>query len=138
MKKLLTLLAMMPMLVMAQDHAEMVKKIFDAEMTASPVHENLRYLCKEIGNRISGSPQAAAAVEYTKQLMESYGFDTVYLQPVMVPHWVRGKREVTRVMNSVQKGTFELNCTSLGNAVGTGADGVLAEVIEVKEHRGSE
>jgi carboxypeptidase Q len=132
MKKLMLLLALMPMLAMAQNHEAMVKKIFDAEMTNSPVHENLRYLCKEIGNRISGSPEAAAAVEYTKQLMESYGFDTVYLQPVMVPHWVRGKKEVTRVMNSTTKGTFELKCTSLGNAVGTGANGVLANIIEVK------
>jgi carboxypeptidase Q len=25
--------------------------------------------------------------------MEGYGFDKVYLQEVMVPHWVRGAKE---------------------------------------------
>lgn len=110
----------------------MIKKIYDHQLTESPVHENLRYLCKEIGPRLSGSPQAAAAVEYARQLMMGYGFDTVYLQPVMVPHWIRGKQEVTQVTNSAIKGSFTLNSTALGNSVGTGSGGVHAEVVEVK------
>jgi hypothetical protein len=56
----------------------------------------------------------------------------VYLQQVMVPHWVRGKKEIARVVNSSKMGTFDLKCTSLGNAVGTGSAGVSAEIIEVK------
>lgn len=126
------ILLLIPLLADAQDHSATIKSIYDHQLTESPVYENLRYLCKEIGHRLSGSPQAAAAVEYTRQLMESYGFDTVYLQPVMVPHWIRGKKEITRVTNSVIKGTFELNSIALGNSVGTGPDGVLAEVVEVK------
>jgi carboxypeptidase Q len=131
MKKLLLLLLAVPCLAFSQTHERFIKEIFDEQLTNSPVHENLRYLCKEIGHRLSGSPQAAAAVEYTRQLMESYGFDTVYLQPVMVPHWVRGKKETVRVINSSVRGTFDLKCTSLGNAVGTGPKGIAAEVIEV-------
>ncbi|HCX24468.1 MAG: peptidase M28 family protein [Flammeovirgaceae bacterium] len=132
MKKALFLFLLIPALSYAQDHTEMVKKIYDHQLTQSPVYENLRYLCKEIGPRLSGSPQAAAAVEYTRQLMMDYGFDTVYLQPVMVPHWIRGQKEITRVTNSELKGAFELNSIALGNSVGTGAEGVHAEVIEVK------
>ncbi|MFT5641011.1 MAG: carboxypeptidase Q, partial [Cyclobacteriaceae bacterium] len=52
----------------AQNHEQKIQTIYDHQLTESPVYENLRYLCKEIGNRLSGSPQAAAAVEYTKQL----------------------------------------------------------------------
>ncbi len=110
----------------------MIKKIYDHQLTESPVYENLRYLCKEIGPRLSGSPQAASAVEYTRQLMMDYGFDTVYLQPVMIPHWVRGQKEITRVTNSQIKGTYELNSIALGNSIGTGPEGILAEVVEVK------
>ncbi len=131
MKKILFTLILTPTLLFAQ-REEMIKKIYDHQLTKSPVYENLRYLCKEIGPRLSGSPQAAAAVEYTRQLMMDYGFDTVYLQPVMVPHWVRGKKEVTRVTNSDIYGSFELNSIALGNSIGTGPEGVHAEIIEVK------
>lgn len=130
MKKLISLFFLVPVLSMGQ-HEVTIKKFYDETMTNGHVYGNLRYLCKEIGNRLSGSPEAAAAVEYTKQLMESYDFDTVYLQPVMVPHWVRGKKEIVRVLNSEKHGTFELNALALGNSVGTGPEGVLAEVVEV-------
>lgn len=132
MKKLFLVLLFTPVFGFAQKHEAFIEKIYDEQLSNSPVHENLRYLCKEIGNRLSGSPQAAAAVEYTRQLMLDYGFDTVYLQPVMVPHWIRGKKEITRVTNSSKMGTFDLRCTSLGNANGTGKKGVSAEIIEVK------
>lgn len=130
MKKLFATLFLLPVLLQAQ-HEATIKKIYDEALTNGRVYEDLRYLCKEIGHRLSGSPQAAAAVEYTKQLMESYGFDTVYLQPVMVPHWVRGKNEMVRAIQSEKYGSFEMNALALGNSVGTAAEGVLAEVIEV-------
>lgn len=132
MKKIALLVFLFPFWGQSQDHTNAIKSIYDEQLSQSPVYENLRYLCKEIGNRLSGSPQAAAAVEYTRQLMISYDFDTVYLQPVMVPHWVRGKKEITRVINSEKKGTFELDVIALGNSVGTGPGGIASEVIEVK------
>lgn len=131
MKRILFFLSLIPCLLFSQDHSEKIKQIYNEALTNGKVYEDLRVLCKEIGNRLSGSPEAAAAVEYTKQLMESYGFDTVYLQPVMVPHWVRGKKEIVRAMNSDKHGTFEMKALALGNSVGTGAAGVLSEVIEV-------
>lgn len=131
MKRFLGVLFLIPTLVFSQDHSETIKQIYDEALTNGKVYEDLRVLCKEIGNRLSGSPEAAAAVEYTRQLMESYDFDTVYLQPVMVPHWVRGKKEVVRAIDSNKHGTFEMNALALGNSVGTGPEGVLSEVIEV-------
>ena len=29
--------------------------------------------------------------------MEDFDFDSVWLQPVMVPHWVRGQKEIGRI-----------------------------------------
>ncbi|QSE97879.1 M20/M25/M40 family metallo-hydrolase [Fulvivirga lutea] len=115
-----------------QEDVKMIKSIFDTELTQGQSYEMLDYLTNSIGARLSGSPQAAAAVEWSKQVMESYGFDRVYLQEVMVPHWIRGEREQARVLNSPKHGRVELNVRALGNSVGTGSDGVLAEVIEVK------
>ncbi|XOV93580.1 MAG: M20/M25/M40 family metallo-hydrolase [Bacteroidota bacterium] len=130
MKRIILLLLTLPILVNAQ-HADKIKAIYDEALSNGRVYEDLRGLCKDVGHRLSGSPGAAAAVEYTRYLMQSYDFDTVYLQPVMVPHWVRGKKEVVRAINSEKYGTFDLHALAIGNSVGTGPDGILAEVIEV-------
>lgn len=132
MKKILLLLFLLPGFSMAQDHEANIKKIFDTELSEGHTYENLRYLCKEIGNRLAGSPGAAAAVEWTRQLMESYGFDTVYLQPVMVPHWERGGKDVVKIINSSKHGQLELTALALGNTQGTGPKGLVGEVVEVK------
>lgn len=63
--------------------------------------------------------------------MYAAGADTVILQPCMVKHWVRGKKEICKL--SVQGQVPQsLACIALGNSVGTGAKGLKAEVIEVK------
>jgi hypothetical protein len=64
--------------------------------------------------------------------MEDLGFDSVWLQPVMVPHWVRGQQEVGRIINSKKIGTREVAITSLGGSIGTGSEGISAGIIEVK------
>jgi hypothetical protein len=109
-----------------------VKKIFDEALARGKSYEMLHYLCKNIGHRLSGSPGAAAAVEWTRHVMEDYGFDTVYLQPVMVPHWVRGSREIGRVVNSRKMGTVEMNVCALGGSIGTGPGGLVGKVIEIR------
>lgn len=116
----------------AQKHEQNLRTIFDEALTNGQSYPMLEYLSLNIGHRLSGSPSAAAAVEYTRQQMESYGFDRVYLQEVMVPHWVRGQKEVGRIVNAKTFGTQDVNVIALGNSVGTGPDGLLAEVIEVQ------
>lgn len=115
----------------AQSQKEDMRRIYDEVLTNGQCYTMLEYLSLNIGHRLSGSPQAAAAVEYTREKMESFGFDKVYLQEVMVPHWIRGKKEVGRMVNSSTFGTKDLHVTALGNSVGTGAGGILAEIIEV-------
>jgi len=119
-------------LAQQQEDAKMIRTIYDETLLRGEAYENLRYLCKNIGGRVAGSPQGAAAVEWARQLMESYGFDKVILQEVMVPHWVRGKKEVGRIVNSKKLGSEEVNITALGNSVGTGPGGVVAEIVEVQ------
>ncbi|MTI39098.1 M20/M25/M40 family metallo-hydrolase [Fulvivirga lutimaris] len=134
MRKILVLLIASYFSLSASAQSEdekMIKSIFDKTLTEGQAYDNLDYLTNKIGARLSGSPQAAAAVEWSKQVMESCGFDKVYLQEVMVPHWVRGAREKARIVNSDKLGTREVNVRALGNSVGTGSKGVLAEVVEV-------
>ncbi|MEM7550345.1 MAG: M28 family peptidase [Bacteroidota bacterium] len=112
---------------------ETIKSIFDKALSEGNSYQNLDVLSNRIGGRLSGSPEAAAAVEWSKQLMESYNFDKVYLQEVMVPHWVRSDVEIARITGSPSVGNRELHITSLGNSLGTGEKGVHAEIIEVKK-----
>lgn len=94
-------------------------------------YENLRYLCKSIGPRLSGSPQAQQAVEATARMLREAGADTVYLQPCMVPHWVRGQKERAAVHYGDKQRA--LNVCALGMSVGTGLQGMQAAVIEVPD-----
>lgn len=106
-----------------------LRKIYDYYLTESKCYKNLEYLATKIGGRISGSPQAEKAVQWAKQAMIAAGADTVFLQPCMVPHWVRGKKEVCIVS---AKGISEkLNICALGSSVGTPAGGTTAKVVEV-------
>lgn len=116
----------------AQKHEENLRTIFDEALTNGQSYPMLEYLSLNIGHRLSGSPSAAAAVEYTRQQMESMGFDKVFLQEVMVPHWVRGQKEIGRIVDAKTFGSKDMNIIALGNSVGTGSDGLLAEVIEVQ------
>jgi len=107
------------------------KRIVKEALGSNTSMVNLTDLCTKVGNRISGSPQSAKAVQWAKQKMEEYGFDNVHLEPVMVPHWVRGTvEEGYLLLPSGQK--EKLKITTLGGSIGTPAEGITAEVIEVR------
>src|SRR5262249_22497962 len=108
-----------------------IKQLFDVELKNGQCYKALEYLTTKIGARLSGSPGAAAAVEWSRHEMEGYT-DSVFLQPVMVPHWVRGQKEIGRVLNARKKGIVEMNVCALGMAVGTGPSGVTGNVVEVR------
>ncbi|HRI77927.1 MAG TPA: M20/M25/M40 family metallo-hydrolase [Cyclobacteriaceae bacterium] len=109
-----------------------IRQIYNKALSEGKTYSLLDNLCNKIGPRLSGSPGAAAAVEWSRHVMEDFGFDSVWLQPVMVPHWVRGQKEIGRVVNSKKMGVVELNVCALGGSVGTGPDGVSASIVEVK------
>ncbi len=109
-----------------------IRQIYNKALSEGKSYAMLEYLSTKVGSRLSGSPGAAAAVEWSRHQMEDLGFDSVWLQPVMVPHWVRGQKEIGRVINSRKMGSIDLSVCSLGGSVGTGPGGIAAYVIEVK------
>jgi hypothetical protein len=125
---LFSLLILSTSLLKAQDSA-MLRKIYSEELVNGQCYGNLHYLCKNIGPRLSGSANAQKAVEWGKKLMESYGFDHVFLQEVMVPHWVRGAKEVGMIIDGKNK--IPVPVTALGMSVSTPKEGITADVIEV-------
>lgn len=111
---------------------KMLRSLFDEALGNGKSHENLNYLCKKIGHRLSGSENAEKAVWWTKKLMEGYGFDTVYLQEVMVPHWARGEKESAKITGSKSVGEKPIRICALGGSVPTPEAGITAGIIEVK------
>jgi carboxypeptidase Q len=111
----------------AQDSL-MFRKIADEVLVHGTCYENLRVLCKNIGHRISGSPEAAKAVTWGEQAMKTAGADTVWLQAADVPYWQRGKESLTLKIGKKLKKVAAL---SLGNSEGTGGKPLTAPIIMV-------
>lgn len=107
------------------------KAITDTALVDGKAYSMLKELCYDIGPRLAGSPQSAAAVEWSRQTMLKLGLENVHLQPVMVPHWERSKIEEASIINSSIVETVQLSICALGGSIGTPEFGTVAEVIEV-------
>ncbi|NNL79209.1 MAG: M20/M25/M40 family metallo-hydrolase [Flavobacteriaceae bacterium] len=114
----------------SQTDAEVLKTIFDASLTNGKSYEWLDHLSNRIGGRLSGSLNAERAVEYTRKELDSLGLDKVWLQPVMVPKWVRGTSEFAFIETEPGE-TLSVNICALGGSIATYVEGLKAEVVEV-------
>ena len=113
-----------------------IKKIFDTALLNGKSYEWLRDLTTNIGGRMSGSPEAAKAVKWGEKVMKEAGLDTVWLQPAVVPHWVRGEKEIAYYISKGKK--VNLAIAALGSSIATPKNGITAEVIEVKSIKEAE
>ncbi len=115
----------------SQTDEEVLKKIYYNTLTNGKSYEWLNYLSNQIGSRLSGSLGAERAVDFTKEELEKLGVDKVWLQPVMVPKWVRGAKEYAYIETKPGK-TNIVNICALGGSVATPSLGIKANVVEVK------
>ncbi len=130
-KAIILFLTIIPLVVSGQNKDSLVvSSIFKEALTSREAYKNLRYLCKDCKGRIAGTPEAAKAVEFTRQVMLDMDLDSVYLQQLMVKRWVRGQVEHCRII-SAMFGSEDLAITGLGLSVGTTDVGLTAGVIEV-------
>lgn len=115
--------------VYAQSDSAQLRRIADEILLRGRCYEDLRTLCKKVGHRLSGSPAAAKAVQWGEEAMRAAGADRVWLQPVDVPHWVRGDEHL---MLDFGAGQRQVPMLSLGNSQGTGGKPVSAPVVMVR------
>ena len=113
-----------------QETADVITQFYGDALGERESYNLLRDLSKDIGQRLSGSEGAAKAVLWSKEIMEGYGFDSVFLQEVMVPHWERGTYEECFYYEGNKK--INLSILGAGGTVSTPFEGVTAEVVEVK------
>lgn len=107
--------------------------IRDTAMSDDWVWRQLETLTDTIGPRLSGSPGHAAAVTQVATAMRELGAQ-VTLQPVKVPHWVRGEEtgEIVKYPGQPTGVTQRLHLTALGGSGATAASGLAARVVVVK------
>ena len=108
-----------------------IKRIFNETLENGRAYQWLYDLTENVGPRLAGSKEAGTAVEWAKQKMIEAGADSVYLEEVMVPHWVRGAKE-KGVIVEANGNKQEVQILALGNSISTPKEGLTANIIEVQ------
>ncbi len=117
----------------------MLRKIYTEALKHAQCYANLDYLCNKIGGRLAGSPQAQQAVEWSFRTMKNSGADSVFMQECLVPHWVRGGKEIGQIRSTKSTDDKDrrleveaVKICALGGSVATPWEGILADVLEVQ------
>lgn len=137
MKEKLSILLFLLLIVFqvhAQEDKQRIRAVFDEALTSWESYSNLEWLCENTAGRICGTPEAAAAVEFTYQLMLKMDLDTVWKQECMVRNWKRGSPELGRIVSGVF-GTTDVPVCALGLSIGTGENGISAGLVEVMDFK---
>jgi carboxypeptidase Q len=102
-------------------------------LSSDYAYKQVAHLANNIGPRLSGSAQAAKAVDYVASELKAIGCD-VQLERVMVPHWVRGEETATLVQfpGHAENTTQKIILCALGGSVATPAEGITADVVAVR------
>ena len=108
-----------------------IQILFKKSLTDGKSYEWLDHLSNKIGGRLSGSLNSQRAIEWSKNELQNLGLDKVYLQPVMVPKWIRGTFEYANIETSPGN-TINVPVCALGGSISTPLGGLRANVIEVK------
>jgi Zn-dependent M28 family amino/carboxypeptidase len=95
-------------------------------------YETVRELLEAAGPRLAGSPGDALAVAWAMRALEARGFSNVHAEPVKAPHWERGEESGELLLPIPLK----LSLCALGGSVGTGPEGVEADVVEATSLEG--
>ncbi|CAF5058698.1 unnamed protein product, partial [Rotaria sp. Silwood1] len=88
----------------------------------------LAALADTIGPRLCGNESLTQAVNWIQSAMITEGLDNVHIEPVQIPHWIRGEERAQLIQPRYAK----LSMLGLGNSVGTGPKGIQAPVLVVR------
>ena len=113
-----------------REKSDFINDIYNEALSNGKSYDWLEYLSNDIGHRLSGSVNAETAVKWGKEELSSIA-DKVWLQPVMVPKWVRGAPEYAHIESTDGK-TISVPILALGGSISTPSIGIVANVVEVK------
>src|SRR5262249_25155130 len=110
-----------------QQDTTIIRAVANEILMNGKAYDNLKALTKQVGGRLSGSPQTYKAEIWAQKALHDAGADKVWMQECKIPHWVRGGKDEAYATNAGKK--IPLDILALGNSVGTGAKGIQAPVI---------
>jgi hypothetical protein len=113
-----------------KEKIEFIDNIYNEALSNGSSYQWLDYLSNEIGGRLSGSINADRAVKWGEKELSLIS-DSVWLQEVMVPKWVRGAPEYAHIESSPGNTIF-VPIAALGGSISTPSIGIRANVVEVK------
>ncbi len=136
MKQFLIILLVFPFFTNAQNEDSIyIRKIADEIMVNGQAYNNLHYLTKKIGGRLTASPQTYKAEAWGHAIMKASGADTVFEQECTVKHWVRGGQDKATILSIDEKKIHRpLSVAALGNTIGSGGKAVKAEILSVQSY----
>jgi carboxypeptidase Q len=106
-----------------------VRRLIDAATNATVAFGRLEYLCDRFGPRFSGTTNLEAALDWTMAEMKGDGFDRVWAEEVRVPCWVRGPASLDLLAPRAES----LHLTALGGSVATPPEGIVADLLVVRD-----
>ena len=104
-------------------------RLIDGALRDSAAWNRLAELVDTYGSRPAGSASLESAIDWMVAQMKKDGLDNVHTEPVMVPHWVRGRESATLLTPH----RAPLHMLGLGRSVGTSARGITAPVLVVND-----
>lgn len=120
--------------VAAQSIADQYRDVANQLITAATenhdAYARLTELVDQFGARVSGSVALENAIDWILEEMEADGLDNPRGDPVMVPHWVRGKESLEMVLPRPRT----LPMLGLGGSIATPPGGIRAEVLVVSSY----
>ena len=111
----------------AARYRETADRLIDAALADSTAYVRLGRMVDTFGSRFSGSAALERAIDWVLREMATDGLDGVRGEPVMVPHWVRGRESA----ELVRPRAYGLHLIGLGGSVGTPPGGITASVLVV-------
>ncbi len=130
-------------LLKADNDSSIIKGFYNKALTTGKAYEWLDTLTNKIGGRLSGSKEAAQAVEWGERVFRSLNVNVIK-QECMVPHWSRGAKaegaiilsqpEMTVLTGKYIKSSsnsYAVPVCALGGSIATSPAGLMAKLIEV-------
>src|SRR5438874_12110686 len=110
-----------------------LKRLQQAALSSDYAYRQVAHLANNIGPRLTGSAQAAKAVEYVASELKAIGCE-VQLEKVTVPHWVRGEETAALIEfpGQAQNTTQKIVLCALGDSVAAPPEGIEADVIALR------
>ncbi len=106
-----------------------VEQIVDGMLAGRHPYHLLVELCDEHGHRLSGSAGLERAIDWAVAKLDAAKHENAARERVLVPRWVRGQESAAIISPRSEA----MHMLGLGGSVGTGPDGVEADVVTVAD-----